>query len=102
VSTGGTTNGGVAGGGTPPTEPCTPTSTQQGGTCTSFNTTGAYCLRTADPIAGWGCANWEGRTVAVNGTTMSCGSMPLPTPYNGYYYFDVSAGTQSWACIYWW
>jgi hypothetical protein len=100
-ATGGTPTGGRATGGTAPTEPCTPDSTQAGGQCTAFDTTGTYCLRTADTLAGWGCSNWDGRTVAVNGTTLDCGD-PLPAPFNGYYYFDVSAGTYAWACIYWW
>jgi hypothetical protein len=34
--------------------------------------------------------------------TMTCGSLPVPAKYNGYYYFDVSAGAYNWATIYWW
>lgn len=82
-------------------EPCTPQATKTGGQSGNFNTTGAYCFRTADTVNGWGCSNFTGRTVAVNSTNMSCGGMPMPTRYNGYY-FNSSASSLDYASIYWW
>ena len=65
-------------------------------------TSGAYCFCTPDTINGWGCSNFDGRTLLVNDVSKSCGSMPMPMKYNGYYYFEASAGTYAWASIYWW
>ena len=92
--TGGSTSSGV--------EPCTPSKTITGGQSGNFNTTGAYCFRTPDTINGWGCSNFDGRSVQVNDVAKTCGNMPMPTKYNGYYYFESSAGTYAWASIYWW
>ena len=93
-STGGSSSSG--------TEPCTPSATITGGQSGNFNTTGAYCFRTPDTINGWGCSNFDGRSLQVNDVAKTCGSLPMPTKYNGYYYFEASAGTYSWASIYWW
>jgi hypothetical protein len=62
----------------------------------------AYCIATCDDIAGWGCANWDGRTVSVNGAaaTSVCGG--AVTKVNGYNVFKVSAGTNTASAIYWW
>ncbi len=86
------------------TEPCTPAATFGAGVTASgnFNTTGAYCFRTSYNIAGWGCSNFTGRSVQVNGVAKSCGAMPLPTLFNGYYYFNSTAGSLSYASINWW
>jgi hypothetical protein len=98
------TGGGVdidGGGGS---EPCVPAKTVTGGQTGNFGTTGAFCFRTAENIAGgWGCSSFTGRTVKVNGIAETCGAMPLPAKVNGYYYFDSSAGTGSldYAAIYW-
>jgi endoglucanase len=88
----------------PTAEPCIPAATFGAGVINSgnFNTTGPYCFRTSYAIAGWGCSNFDGRTLLVNDVAKSCGNMPLPTMYNGYYYFEASAGTYSYASIYWW
>jgi len=64
------------------------------------NSTAAYCVATCDDIAGWGCSNDAGRTYTVNGTTVACGA--AITKKNGYYVFQVSAGTNASAAIYWW
>jgi hypothetical protein len=41
--------------------------------------------------------------VKVDGTTETCGTMPLPAPASdGYRYFSFSAGTYPWASFYWW
>jgi hypothetical protein len=73
-----------------------------GGQSGNFGTVGPYCFRTPDNIAGWGCSNFGGRTLQVNDVTKSCGSLPLPTTFNGYYYFEASAGSFDYASIYWW
>jgi hypothetical protein len=99
--TGGTP--GIDGGGG--SEPCVPAATVTGAGSAnsgSFGTTGAYCFRTPDNIAGWGCSNFTGRTLKVNGVTEICSALPLPAKVNGYYYFDASAGSYIYAAIYWW
>jgi len=71
----------------------------------NFNTTGAVCYRTAQRVNGWGCSNFAGRTVSVNGgaATASCGAGPFPLGQSGgYTYFSVSAGQYPWASIYIW
>ena len=72
----------------------------------NFNTTGAVCLRTAATVNGWGCSNFDGRTVAVNGGTPTgaCGAGPFPLPKHGdgYTYFSITAGTYPWASLYAW
>jgi hypothetical protein len=84
-------------GGTGPCSPAIDFTSQTG----NFNTMGAVCYRTNATISGWGCSNFDGRTVAVEGTTVTCGQTPLPAPYtDGYTYFAVSAGTYSYASLY--
>jgi hypothetical protein len=88
------------------TEPCVPAETITGsgsGNTGTLGTTGAYCFRTPDNIGGWNCSNFTGRTIKVNGVTVTCGAMPLPPKVDGYYYFDISGGTGAvdYASIYW-
>lgn len=83
-----------------------------GGTCANaitftnntgnFNTTGAVCYRTNANVNGWGCSNFDGRTLTVGGQARSCGQLPLTRSSDGYYYFSVTAGTYPWASIYAW
>jgi mannan endo-1,4-beta-mannosidase len=83
-----------------------------GGTCASpvtfsgntgnFNTTGAACYRTNQTINGWGCYNFDGRTLTVSGEARTCGQMPLTRAADGYYYFSVTAGQYAWAGLYAW
>jgi hypothetical protein len=72
----------------------------------SFNTTGAICLRTSQPVNGWGCSSFDGRTVRVNSgaATSACGTGPFPIApaADGFTYFIVSAGSVSWASIFTW
>jgi len=68
----------------------------------NFNTNGAVCYRTNQNIAGWGCSNFDGRTVTVGGQARSCGQLPLTRSADGYYYFAASAGSLAWASIYVW
>jgi endoglucanase len=83
-----------------------------GGTCSNpvsftfntgnFNTTGAVCYRTNQSINGWGCSNFEGRSLTVGGQARTCGQLPLTRSADGYYYFSVTGGTYPWASIYAW
>ena len=83
-----------------------------GGTCPNpvtfsgntgnFNTTGAVCYRTNANINGWGCYNFDGRTLTVGGIARTCGQMPLTRSADGYYYFSATAGQFPWAGIYAW
>ena len=41
----------------------------------NFNTTGAVCYRTNANINGWGCYNFEGRTLTVGGVARTCGQI---------------------------
>jgi uncharacterized repeat protein (TIGR02543 family) len=72
----------------------------------NFNTTGAVCYRTSQTVNGWGCSNFTGRTVSVNGgtATATCGAGPFPITKSsdGYTYFAATAGTYPWASIYIW
>jgi mannan endo-1,4-beta-mannosidase len=68
----------------------------------NFNTAGAVCYRTNVNINGWGCYNFDGRTVTVSGVARSCGQTPVTRAADGYYYFSVSAGQFPWAGLYTW
>lgn len=68
----------------------------------NFGTTGAVCYRTNATINGWGCYNFDGRTVTVGGQARTCAQMPLTRSSDGYYYFSVSGGTFPWAGLYTW
>jgi endoglucanase len=83
-----------------------------GGTCANaitftnntgnFNTTGAACYRTSQTINGWGCSNFDGRTLTVGGQARTCGQLPLTRSSDGFYYFAVTGGTYPWASLYAW
>jgi hypothetical protein len=101
-ATGGVPIGGSGTGGSSGGEPCSPATEQTTGTCTQFGTTGAVCVKTSATISDWICSNFTGRTVQVNNVPVECGD-PLPAQWpDGYYYFSVSAGAYSYACISWW
>ena len=97
--------GAAFGGGGTGTTPCANpvTFTNQSG---NFNTTGGICLRTSMTVRGWGCSNFQGRTVSVNGgtATATCGAGPFPLPKHsdGYTYFSVTGGELPWASLYAW
>lgn len=86
-------------------EPCTPSLTFANGETNSgnFGTQGAFCFRTSFNISGWGCSNFNGRTMSVNNGTPSsnCG-FGLPAKHDGYYYFESTSGSYPWASVYWW
>jgi endoglucanase len=83
-----------------------------GGTCPNaitftnntgnFNTTGAACYRTSQTINGWGCSNFDGRTLTVGGQSRTCGQLPLTRSSDGFFYFSVTGGAFPWASIYAW
>src|SRR5262249_14602601 len=68
----------------------------------NFNTTGPACYRTNAMINGWGCYNFDGRTLTVGGQARACGQMPVTRSPDGYYYFAVTGGTFPWAGLYTW
>jgi mannan endo-1,4-beta-mannosidase len=68
----------------------------------NFNTTGAVCYRTNVNINGWGCYNFDGRTLTVSGVARTCGQTPVTRAADGHYYFSVSAGQFPWAGLYTW
>ena len=68
----------------------------------NFNTTGAVCYRTTANINGWGCSNFDGRTLTVGGVARTCGALPLTRSADGYYYFQITAGQYPWASLYSW
>jgi hypothetical protein len=58
-------------------------------------------------VAGWGASNFDGRTIAVtvNGSGAAVTTVGGTLPAKGasdYYHFNSSAGSFSWASIYWW
>jgi hypothetical protein len=68
----------------------------------SFNTTGAACYRTSATVNGWGCSNFDGRTVTVGGEPRTCGQLPLTRSSDGFIYFSVTAGAFPWAALFYW
>lgn len=81
---------------------CSNPITFTGGQTGNFNTTDAVCYRTTAAIAGWGCSNFDGRTLSVDNVATACGAA-LPARWSdGYYYFAISAGTYSYASIFYW
>ena len=68
----------------------------------NFNSAGAVCYRTNATVNGWGCYNFDGRTVTVGGQARTCSQTPLIRSSDGYYYFSISGGTYPWAGLYTW
>jgi len=69
----------------------------------NFNTTGPICLRTNLPVNGWGCSNFDGRTVSVNGRppTSTCGGgTPITPSTDGFTYFIITAGALPYASLF--
>ena len=99
----GSASAGAATGG-PSDAPCSPVLdvTDNGNKMSGeFQTAGPVCLLVKDDITGWGCSNFEGRTLKVNGVEVSCAELPLPDKLHGGYYFDISAGDHAYASVYW-
>jgi hypothetical protein len=72
-----------------------------------FGTTGAYCFKTQDTIAGWGVSSFDGRSISVTvngtGTAVTTPGGALPSKGSSdYYHFDSTAGSYTWAAVYWW
>jgi lysophospholipase L1-like esterase len=68
----------------------------------NFNTTGGVCYRTNANVSGWGCYNFDGRTLTVGGVARTCGQVPLTRSADGYYYFAATAGQYPWAGLFTW
>jgi endoglucanase len=81
--------------------PCTNPITFSGNTG-NFNTTGAVCYRTSAILNGWGCSNFDGRTVTVGGQARTCGQMPVTRSADGFTYFVATPGNFPWASIFTW
>jgi endoglucanase len=91
--------GGRMGG--PSDAPCSPAKDVSGGMSGMFGSLGPECFRVTADIVGWGCSNFDGRTIKVNGQIVICEAVPLPDKIDGAYYFDISAGTLDYASFYW-
>ena len=103
AAAGALSSGGAVPGG-PSDTPCSPVIdvTDKGNQMSGeFQNAGPVCLLISDDIVGWGCSNFEGRTVKVNGVEVSCAELPLPDKLHGGYYFDISAGEHAYASLYW-
>lgn len=119
ASAGGNTGSGGKGGGTGTSstwgvgaEPCSPAkdlSCASGtGSTGNFESSTAFCFRTADIIAGWSCNNLEGWTMTINGQPVTCtsgtvSSATMPPSLNGIYYFAFtgSDSAKTWASLSW-
>lgn len=107
---GGASSGGTSGGTSPSyvfgsgAEPCSPPTDVSGGKTNSFDSTTSVCYRTADDIDGWGCSNFDGWTLKVNGTAVATCGGTLPPKIGSFYYFQAtaSATAASYASIFWW
>jgi endoglucanase len=101
---GSVTNGGKGGGSGSMNQgnaPCSPVKDATGMMSGEFGTMGPVCIRVTDDIVGWGCSNFDGRTLKINGQPIMCGALPLPDKIDGAYYFEVSGGTYDYASFYW-
>jgi hypothetical protein len=81
--------------------PCSPAKDVTGGMSGDLGTMGGACIRVTSDITGWGCSNFDGRTVKVNGQIVMCAEEPLPDKLDGAYYFDISPGAFGYASFYW-
>jgi hypothetical protein len=68
----------------------------------SFETTDAVCYFVEGSFNNWACSNLGGRSVTVNGTSVTCGGA-LPAQADGGYYFEFSASTDGtdYTSFYW-
>ena len=92
--------------GAPSTGPCAspvdlPTAAT--GNSGNFNTLGAVCFRTKSTFNSLGCSNFAGRTIKVNDVLDTCDGKKktFAAAIDGWNYFDVSAGTLSYASFGW-
>lgn len=68
----------------------------------SFNTRGERWFVVTDTINGWQASEVQGRTIRVNGVVRTPGQMPLPPRVDGRYYFQFTAGQNTWASWSFW
>jgi hypothetical protein len=68
--------------------------------------TGTVCLQTTHAVRGGNCGNFAaGRTLAVNGTVMTCNGQnwtSVPAAVDGGYCFTATAGNYPWAFLTLW
>jgi hypothetical protein len=93
--------GGGAGNPGNPNAPCSPAKDLSTSPSGPFGSVAGACFRVTGDITGWGCSNFEGRTVKVNRQPVMCAELPLPDKIDGAYYFDISAGMYDYASLYW-
>ena len=73
----------------------------------NFNTTGAVCVQHSGGVNGWNASNLQGRTVTVTGASTvgpitpsggGIGNQPAMSPgSDGNVYFNITAGTYTYA-----
>jgi len=78
---------------------------------TDQNVTGGYdgslsaapaCLRTKEALNTVACANWDGRSITVNGAAATCGvPLSFPESVDGFTYIDLGPGTSSGVALRW-
>ena len=77
---------------------CSPAIVKTGPSIQSGNLgTRAICHETTSDLTGGNCSNMTGRTLSVNGTTMSCNGWSLPAKRNNGYCIRVTKGGLSYA-----
>ncbi len=81
--------------------PCSPAIDIVGTNSGNFNTLSAVCYRTQATVNGWGCSNCDGRTVTINNVLEPGSTGSAATAWtDGYTYFAVTAGTETYAALY--
>jgi hypothetical protein len=77
---------------------CSPATVKTGPNIQSGNLgTGAVCHETTSNLSGGNCSNMTGRTLKVNGSSMSCSGWALPAKRNNGYCIQVTAGGLGYA-----
>jgi hypothetical protein len=104
----GTSSGGAGGstggsGGDSTIGPCDNPKDVTGGNTGNLNTAGPACFRTKETFNTIGCSNFAGRTLKVNGMLDPCDAKKktFAPAIDGWNYFDVSAGTNVSASVFW-
>lgn len=68
----------------------------------NFDTAGAVCVKIKGSFGGWGFSNSEGRKWRINGGSFGTTSgESVDATSDGYVYIDITAGSFTWASVYW-